>query len=573
MSTERARQPHPGDAPVAAHPSDEAEPQDLQARLERTGEDARPYPDAGGPDPTIDDPVGLIHRLEAARRFHRDSGFGRIFHPSSVSFRENLPTDSLHIVVNGNHISAHVDRVSPLGIRAERPSRYSLQRAVAHNLAGAAQSLLLLLRGRQGDHRSEIDCEWVWDPAHSEPKEGDLLNPRASTWSVQLETRVAHELDGPRLQQALAVALGRRPIDRELLDVLSCRDDEALDAARAEFQATPVGLSSWPPLRARLAKHAGGDVLMLNFNHAAADGPSALQVLRSVAEAYAGHSQPRPRPEFLAVSTLPVRPASAPVSVLKARCRHLVEALRDRLARPARLATDHATDEAGFGFHFLRLSDDDTRRIVDATRPGTSRNVLLAALHLAIGDWNLQHGTPGRRVGVLVPVNLRPPDWSDELIANFSVTARVSTSRRHRAGPAIALKTITAQTTRNKRTRTGIALVAALERNALLPLWAKQSLVVLQPLTRNRFLDTAMLANLGRIEEVPAFGPEAGDTSEMWFSSPARTPESLCVGALTMGGRLHLTFRYPHRLFGPESVRRFASCYIDHLRTVAAGNR
>ncbi len=129
---------------------------------------------------------------------------------------------------------------------------------------------------------------------------------------------------------------------------------------------------------------------------------------------------------------------------------------------------------------------------------------------------------------------------------------------------------MTARTTRNKRTRTGVALIAALDRTGLLPLWAKQSLVVLQPLTGNRLVDTAMLAHLGWLQRAPDFGPDAGDTLEVWFSVPARARLALCVGTVTLGGRLHLTFRYPRQLFSPDAARRFADCYLANLRFVAA---
>jgi NRPS condensation-like uncharacterized protein len=264
-----------------------------------------------------------------------------------------------------------------------------------------------------------------------------------------------------------------------------------------------------------------------------------------------------------------VRPTSASVTAAGAWFRDSVERLRDWLARPARLAPEEADDRPGYGFHFVRLSVADTQRVANVHRQGTARNVLLAGLHLAIGDWNLAHGTPGRRVGVLIPVDLRPPEWPPELVGNFSVTARVSTSRRHRSGPRAALKAITAQKTRNKRFRTGVALLAALDRNGLLRLWAKQSVVVLQPLTRNREVDTAMLANVGWLPEAPSFGEDAGEVEDLWFSSPARTPQCLCIGAVTVAGRLHLTFRYPHRLFGAEAARRFAGSYVDHILSVA----
>lgn len=371
------------------------------------------------------------------------------------------------------------------------------------------------------------------------------------------------------MRSALAAVLCRNGTDVDPLDAVDCDDDAHLDSARTELQSQPVAMNQSPPLRARLARHPGGDVLMLNLNHAASDGPGALHVLRLVAHAYAGEAERDPPPDFLATQDLPVRPASAPVSEWKARYRAVVERLRDRLARPAPLARHGASEDSGFGFHLVCLPADDTRRVLDAERPGTSRNVLMAALHLAIGDWNLQHGAPGRRIGVLVPVDLRPSPWPAGVVGNFTVTARVSTSRRHRKGPSSALASITAQTTRNRRIRTGTALVGALERSGLLPLWAQQSEVVLQPLTRNGEVDTAVLAHLGCVDEPPSFGADAEETVDLWFSVPARAPLSLCIGAVTVSGRLHLTFRYPRRLFSFDAARRFADCYLAQIQLVA----
>lgn len=513
-------------------------------------------------------PIAALSRLEASGRFHRDTGFGRILHPGSASFRENRATDGLHVVVHDNHIAAHVDRVSPLDVNSNQPGRYSLRQAAAHNVVGIAQDLFRLLRGRQGDHRCELDCEWVWDPDAAGPDPQHLLDPASSDWSVQLEARLTGALDESRLRAALAAALGRRPPDHQLLDVVDTPDDHSLGMARTRLHGRPAAVTQWPPLRATLAHHPDGDILMLSLNHAAGDGQAALAVLRAVAAAYRHDTANRPRPDFIAVSDLPVRPASAPVSRLVTWHRQATERLRDWLANPARLAPDGAVDEDHSGFHLVRLSVEETRRIINASRPGTGRNLLLAGLHLAIGHWNLQHGTPGRRIGVLLPVDLRPAGWPEETLGNFSVTARVSTSRRHRAGPRVALGAVRTQKTRNKRVRTGIALLEALKRSDLLPLWAKQSVVVLQPLTRNRLVDTALFADLGWLDEPPSFA-EGVDVVDVWFSTPARTPECLCIGAITVAGRLHLTFRYPLRLFSADAVRRFADCYLGQLRQVA----
>lgn len=530
----------------------------LQSRLEKP---VGPYTPAK--EPTIADPVAFLHRLVTGGRFHRDSGLGRLYHPGSVSLRENAPADSLHIVVHGDHVSAHVDKVSPLGPAAG----YSVQRAALHNVVGAGQDLVRLLRGRKGDHRSHLDCAWVWDGHEHVPDPAHLLAPWK--WGVHVEVRVAGTLDENRMRKAIASVAGHRPAEHDPLRTVDCDGDEALDQAREDLLAGAAAMSQWPPFHAVMAHHPAGDALLLNVNHAVSDGPGALRVMESIAAAYADPGAPVPPLDFPATDDLPVRPASRPVSVVEAWYRTAVERVRDALANPARLAPDHPHGEPGYGFHFARLSVADTRRVANVHRQGTARNVVLAALHLAIGEWNLEHGTPGRQIGVLVPVDLRPPDWRPEIVGNFSVTQRVSTSRRHRAGARAALKAITGQKTRNRRFRTGVALLAGLERNGLLPLWCKQSLVVLQPLTRNRDVDTAMLADAGWRASAPSFGAEAGEATALWCSVPARTAHSLCIGAVVVAGRLHLTFRYPHQLFDADAARRFADSYVEHMIMVA----
>lgn len=101
----------------------------------------------------------------------------------------------------------------------------------------------------------------------------------------------------------------------------------------------------------------------------------------------------------------------------------------------------------------------------------------------------------------------------------------------------------------------------------------KQSVAGLLSFTGNRLVDSALLSNLGRLDDPPSFGPDAGETTEMWFSAPARMPLGLSMGTVTVGGRLHMAFRYRHPLFDADAVRRFAERYDATLNlfTVATG--
>jgi hypothetical protein len=47
----------------------------------------------------------------------------------------------------------------------------------------------------------------------------------------------------------------------------------------------------------------------------------------------------------------------------------------------------------------------------------------------------------------------------------------------------------------------------------------------------------------------------------MWFSTSAHMPRGLSVGSITVGGRLHLCFRYRRALFDDAAAAQFAGFY------------
>ena len=519
---------------------------------------------------SVADPAALLAKLDSTGHFHRDSRAGRIYHPGMVSLRENVPTDSLHVSVDDNHLKAHVDHASPL-VESKGKSRYSVPRALVHNLAGMANDAVSVVRGRQGDHACNLDCEWVSEDVGATPRVVPLLDPKTSAWGVQLDVRVAGSLDEGRLRDALDAVVGVRGAGEGCLRTVDCEDDEALDAARRKLHTAGPPLTVLPPFAVLLARHPAGDVLLLNLNHAAVDGFGAARLLERLARAYAGDAAGAAPLDFLACADLPVQPAPPSSSRVVRLGRKAVERVRDTLSKPPCVAPDGGDHEPGYGFHLVGLSGPGTR---DATGGGggATCDALVAALHLTIARWNGEHGMEGRRIGVLVPVDLRPPDLPDHVVANLSVNTRLSTTLRERETPAAALRAITWHSERDEGTRTGISLIAALARAGMLTLWAKQSSIVLQPLIDNHRADAAMLCDLGPIPAAPRFGQDAGEVRELWFSPPSRSLRCLCVGTVTLEGRLHLTFRYPHALFGADAVRHFADMYLAELKRVSGSS-
>lgn len=108
------------------------------------------------------DPLALIRVLEASDRFRRDTPLGGILHPGKISFRETTRTDSMHVLIHGTSVSAHIDEVSPLRCDPDGRWRYAWLPVVSHNVKGLLADLGRRVRGRHGEQRCDLDCEIVW---------------------------------------------------------------------------------------------------------------------------------------------------------------------------------------------------------------------------------------------------------------------------------------------------------------------------------------------------------------------------------------------------------------------------
>lgn len=414
-----------------------------------------------------------------------------------------------------------------------------------------------------------------------------LLDNEVEPWSIQLEVRVAGTLEESRFRSSVAEALARHPMararkatsrlgdrrfsweitpvpDLDPVRVVDCADDDALDAVRADLQSISIPLVESPPLRIRLVHHPDGDLVMLNVKHAAMDGFGSIRVLRSMARAYWGLPDLLPDLELEATRDMRAALAAEDTPERARRVSTLLDKLKDEVHPPARLAVDGGTEKPGYGFHHVRLSPEKTKAL-SAVEGGTVNDVLLAALHMAIAGWNDDHVVPSKRIGVMLPVNLRPKEWWEEMAGNFSLNVRVATTEAERQSPEAVLRAVSDQSNRIKKGGTGASLIEVLGGLASLPLWAKQSVAPLLSFSGSRLVDSALLSNIGQVDEPPSFGPDAGETTEMWFSAPARMPLGLSMGTVTVGGRLHIAYRYRHPQFDRVAIGRFAERFEGAL--------
>jgi NRPS condensation-like uncharacterized protein len=429
-----------------------------------------------------------------------------------------------------------------------------------------------------------LDCNVIDESCH-------YLDSELEPWTVHVEARVTGRVDEQRLRGAVAHALARHPLARarqapgrprrrrllwevplvpdvDPVSVVDCLDDADLAHARARLQSLALPLETSPPLRVWLARHPGGDSIILNVHHAASDGIGALRLLRSMARAYAGRADPVLAP--LHARTPAVLTAASPSHRGLGRWALLLGELRAAAGPFARVAADGGRDYPGYGCHQLVLSAEQTASLL-AHRPPwcTVNDMLVAALHLSIERWNADRGTPSGRVGVLMPVNLRPPAWRHDVVGNYAFSVPVVTRCGDRVDPRTALAAVRRRTWTLKAEGLAALPLTLLAELHGLPVALKRATARL--LAAGPLVPTAMLSNLGPVPQPLWFGAELGEASELWFSPPAKMPLGLAIGAVTAGGRLHLSFRYRHPLLGPVAAARFAASYVDTLSELEAG--
>jgi NRPS condensation-like uncharacterized protein len=413
------------------------------------------------------------------------------------------------------------------------------------------------------------------------------LDRRSEPWTVHYEIRLEEHLDAGRLAEAIAAAATRHPLARarlaswrlqdrgyqwEIADaldevamrVVECCDERSLEEERERLFRYSPSLATAPPFVMLLARRPDGDSLLLNLHHGAGDGVSAVRLMLSILRAYAGDEDPVPALDPLAVHD--VRPLSVARSAAERRARR--RALLQSAWRPfvptARVARDGGDGRPAYGFDFIGFTREETAALLAGHPAGTTVNdVLLAALAVAIGRWNVEHGRHQRLIALSMPMNLRPPEWRSEVVSNFASWVTIWI----RLDPAEDFSAIVTRVSRRtraiKRERLGGLAVDLLEVPGKLMIAAKRWLQYYKTLAGDVVVDTASLSNLGRLEPLPS--QFDGVRTAVGFSPPSQMPLGVAIGVATLDDRLHLTLRYRHAQFDRAAARRFSELYRDVL--------
>jgi NRPS condensation-like uncharacterized protein len=403
----------------------------------------------------------------------------------------------------------------------------------------------------------------------------DLDRP-GEPWTVHVEAWIGGRLDAERVWAAVAAAVERHPMTRAALrggkwEIAShieppsvvfaeCAEEAELDRLREQVLSDSPSIEEPPPFVLALARCPDRDALILSQNHCVGDGVGAVRLLASILRAYSG--EPDPVPDVDPVRMRDAREFAARWT-LGDRFRRLREQLAERRSPPEPAVRIAPSGKRPDGIAGLRLLNFDSAQLESAQAarvpPATFNDLLLASLALTVRRWNDEHSEAPGPVWIRVPINIRPPEWSTELMANLAATfdlrvpAEALTDRR-------AAQLAVAERTRPLKEQRFAELLAG---GGVIPLWAR-SLVPRGTRPVPDLRETVLLSNLGRPELPASIGPDLA-VEAVWFSPPIRMPRSLRLGVLTTGTGLFVVVRYGPDLFDAASAEAFGARFADTL--------
>lgn len=408
-------------------------------------------------------------------------------------------------------------------------------------------------------------------------------------WSIHLELQLQKRIDEERLLAAIGHAQRLHPLARARLRpyhagslsysweigehsdvgplrVVEADTEQELAGLRSGLLSTSVPLDVSPGFRLLLARAPHGDCLMINLNHAVADGLSAFRIMTSIVRHYAGEQDPVPDIDPLAVRDLRSLAATHSLRERLQRLGLFSEYLLRSTTAPVRIngcggPSGDADDTPGYGVHLLPLTAEETRRFLAARRrPATVNDMLLAGLALTIRAWNRQTGGRTGKISVMMPVNLRPREWWFEVVSNFSSYVNVILDDADQKDFRSAVSAVCRQTMRLKEAGAAGTLIDVLAIPRFLPAVLKARLREIAPTIGRGHVQTSWLSNLGRLTAAPVMG-DAGPVSAIYFSPPAHMPMGVSVGAVSLEDRMILTLRYRKAVFDAAAAREFAERY------------
>ena len=430
--------------------------------------------------------------------------------------------------------------------------------------------------------------------------QGIVLCEQHREMTVHFEIALAESIDGSRFRRAVqavveqserlrarvvirrwtsnTVRWGERP-------AAECVDVAEVDCTRAElaevrdaFVSRGFDVTTDPLVRFLIAHHGSeGSSLIVLSHHVVSDGTGMWAVILQVSEQYGregigevdgGTSEDSspgrdvsPMESVTGSDEAPdaERPAVGPVRAILDAVRAILDAPRpERLSPRGGARADDTLVE-------LRILEGSVVEallrspLMASVQGATLNDLLLLALHQALADWNSRCGRVPDQISVTVPINQRRR--GDTTLRNSAGQGSTVTSGADRSDPYEGLRSVVEQTRAIKQDRGRADPSSSAGSLWFMPTGIRALIPRLVGfVSRERFLNTSRLSNMGRIEF-----PDTGlRFTDVWFSVPVRMPQGATVGVVQSGPNITVAVRCCRRLWDRSAAQEFADLVIDH---------
>ena len=409
--------------------------------------------------------------------------------------------------------------------------------------------------------------------------------------------------DREALSRGVATALARHPLLVATVDAPQGkrRNWSWEQSTRPEIlwpgdapNEAPLDLSRQTGLRIKAELTADGALLTFEFHHACCDGLGALNFIHEVLKAYAVE-------ENREAPAAPSQSLDPAIKRLSARGRFGVGPLRFLIRlplellgflgvleflwhRPAALvgsikcqpslALRARVDSAETHWprryaHEFTEQETKALRSAASTAGATVNDLLVRDLFLTVGQWIDEHAPSkrGAHIRVMVPVNLRTDDDGDLSAAN--VVAMINLDRRPRRwhNHRRMLRVLHWEMAAVKWARLGLTFIRAIQ----VTHYVLGKLQLL--LAADKCQATCVLSNLGDPwRKSPLMNSAgrfvAGDVTlqQVEILPPIRPLTSLSAGAMSISGRLTVTFHCDRNVLTDEEAKKLLRRYVERLR-------
>ncbi len=406
-----------------------------------------------------------------------------------------------------------------------------------------------------------------------------LWQEAAVPWNAQVALGAPH-IDPERARQAYNAAIALHPLagcaiecddrggfywvhesaaDVGEIETIECPDEASLQRVRLDLLERPLAMDVAPLIRPVIARCPTEDILISCISHVMTDGLGVLRLMRSVGRAYRGEPDPSPAVDIATAHRALVPKPPTSVAALTERLTQRLQVASTQVRQRSRLASSGASPDGGFG---LVLRTVDLAQITRARRRYETGfdAYAMAALHVTIQGWNHAHGAPCELVGVTQGVNLRPPEWWDDVVVNLAAFASVMTEPSDRRDISAALAKVMPQLDPDLRLRHAREMAAAARASRLLPASARRRAFALVPADQ---FDTCAISNAGVLTDPPRLVDGAQSLS--WIVTPAMPAAGLTIGTTVVGDELQFNACYRRERLDESAANVFVDGFIATL--------